>query len=1061
MSCSWENRAHIWSDKLSLNTNVTKLGKNVMKHIAIYNSFPFHYEMFGYIINYCNENNFKLTIFTETINPMGWFKFYESHFEKLKYVFEIKHYTEFEKSRNTYDFIFVTTDDDKNFKVEWINNTNDNKKYICIDHADIIRAPKFINRLCTREFINRDYKQNFCIPCLPFFFVKDKLTNNTGNENVIITIIGSWYDYVYNVINRLYSNKKIIFYIIGNKSDLFTIENSNIEYKLFKNIDTFELYEILKISNYILVDCTTNKRSITGESMSGSVPLAFSSLTPLIISKQNNSMYKFKNVLEFDLLSDDKILLDDFKVDYNEIIIERNHITSMLTNYMNKTFLKTTSIQPKNKIPKKIFQTWITKNLEPEFQKIVDTWKIFNPEYEYTLFDNADCELFIKENFDENTLNTYNSIVPGAYKSDFWRYCILYKYGGVYVDIDTICMGKLSDFIKDEIFVAPIDLNINPFEGNYNLFNTFIAVVPGSKIMLECINRIVKNVQGNIIPNSKLDFSGPGLLGRSVNTFLGLPETNSFIGKEGTINIIYGAIKFLKFEPKIEYVKDLVGNILFQNKNGNQQIIDLYNIECKKIQNHICWVNCPSDKIIKQTIENVTNTEMLYSNFFDRRKTTFLKSFELILKNINSQNTYNIVEFGTSRSFVNGNIEGCLSTDIKFWYPNNPEKWDWGAGVFTKVFSDNLCNLNYKLCTIDPSKEAIHIVNTMIDNKVKSNVNIINDYSTNFLKNIDFKIDFLYMDHMESCEQACVQHYTDSKYIVENNIMNDNSFILIDDCGCKINKSKYSVPYLLDNGFEMIINDYQILLKKTQCKNTALIVEPRDIDCVVSLIEDYRQKLGESWIIVFYCGKGLKQKWTQLLLPINNVISDIEVRELDVNNLSPYEYSDLFKSKTLWNSLYGKFVLTFQLDAYILNKLPYNIDYFIKMDKSYIGGNTCYVWNESKRENIHFPIHNGNGGLSLRKRNDMIKIIDHFGSEKNILESTKIQTDTEDVYFVHGCYKLNLPLGNDEPCQHFAIHSIYKEPYFGIHNPCTNVLKNIKGISDIYCKIKKMFNLKF
>ena len=308
------------------------------------------------------------------------------------------------------------------------------------------------------------------------------------------------------------------------------------------------MYEIFKKSDYLFIDCTSNKDHTSGKSMSGSVPLAFSSLTPLILSKQNNSMYKFKNVVEFDLLSDDKILLDDFKVDYNELVIERNHITSMLTNYMNKTFFKTTTIIPttiipttiksKNKIPKKIYHTWETKNLEPEFQKIVDTWKIYNPEYEYILFDKDDRVLFIKENFDENILNTYNSIVPGAYKADFWRYCILYKYGGVIVDIDTICMGKLSDFIKDEIFVGLIDFNVNPFEGNHNLANGFIAVVPNSKIMLECINRIVKNVQGNIIPNSKLDFSGPGLLGRSVNTFLGLPETNSFLKKEGTINII-------------------------------------------------------------------------------------------------------------------------------------------------------------------------------------------------------------------------------------------------------------------------------------------------------------------------------------------------------------------------------------------------------------------------------------------------------------------------------------------------------------------------------------------
>ena len=91
-----------------------------------------------------------------------------------------------------------------------------------------------------------------------------------------------------------------------------------------------------------------------------------------------------------------------------------------------------------SKIPKKIFQTWSTTNISPGFQQIVDLWKILNPEYEYCFYDNNDCDIFIKENFDERIYNAYCKIIPGAFKADLWRYCVLYKYGGVYVDIDTL-----------------------------------------------------------------------------------------------------------------------------------------------------------------------------------------------------------------------------------------------------------------------------------------------------------------------------------------------------------------------------------------------------------------------------------------------------------------------------------------------------------------------------------------------------------------------------------------------------------------------------------------------
>ena len=178
--------------------------------------------------------------------------------------------------------------------------------------------------------------------------------------------------------------------------------------------------------------------------------------------------------------------------------------------------------------------------------------------------------------------------------------------------------------------------------------------------------------------------------------------------------------------------------------------------------------------------------------------------------------TYNIVELGTSRSFVNGGYEGCLSPDEKYWHPNRPDVWDWGAGIFTKVFADNLEGFNYKIYTIDPCPHANTIVNTMIGNN--KNVEIIQDYSTNFLNNIDFKIDLLYMDHMESSEEACLQHLEDSKIIVEKNLMNQNAIILVDDVprNGKSNESKgiYSIPYLMQNGYQKILYDYQALLTK-------------------------------------------------------------------------------------------------------------------------------------------------------------------------------------------------------------------------------------------------------
>ncbi len=452
------------------------------------------------------------------------------------------------------------------------------------------------------------------------------------------------------------------------------------------------------------------------------------------------------------------------------------------------------------KIPSKIFQTWKTHHMDNQLENLTTLWKVHNPKYEYGLFDNAECDRFIKENFDSNVYSAYVKLLPGALKADLWRYCVLYKYGGVYVDIDTMCMNSLNKFLKNYEFVTAVDLNKTKSEGEHNLFNTFIASIPQHPILKGCIDRITLQVLGNIKPQSALDITGPGVLGREFNLFMNRPENDSVLGMEGEVN---QSIYLLYFKPEIEYIGIKEGEILFQNKNGNSEIKKFYDDECRKM-NIVSWLNNPCWSL----------TDIKYEKYLDRRSPTFIKTYELVKQSISNNATYNIVELGTSRSFVTGGMEGCLSADPKYWNPENPEVWDWGAGIFTKVFADSLDGLNYKLYSIDPSEEAISICNTMMQNN--PNVNIIKDYSTNFLDEIPFKIDLLYMDHMESSEEACIQHLKDSKLIVENDIMATNGLILIDDVGDNITltKGKYSIPYLLENGYELIMHEYQVLLRR-------------------------------------------------------------------------------------------------------------------------------------------------------------------------------------------------------------------------------------------------------
>ena len=79
-----------------------------------------------------------------------------------------------------------------------------------------------------------------------------------------------------------------------------------------------------------------------------------------------------------------------------------------------------------------MMQTWEHKQLNPEFQMIVDTWKKHNLCYEFVLMDALDREQFIQKHFESSVIHAYQQIIPGAYKSDLFRYCYLWVNGGVY-----------------------------------------------------------------------------------------------------------------------------------------------------------------------------------------------------------------------------------------------------------------------------------------------------------------------------------------------------------------------------------------------------------------------------------------------------------------------------------------------------------------------------------------------------------------------------------------------------------------------------------------------------
>lgn len=103
-------------------------------------------------------------------------------------------------------------------------------------------------------------------------------------------------------------------------------------------------------------------------------------------------------------------------------------------------------------IPKIIYQTCPDKsNLDPKFIENIDLIKRVNPDWGYQLFDHEDRRQFILENYSLDYLSAYDALQSdyGAAKADFFRYLLIYKCGGVYLDIKSSTTLPLSDVILD------------------------------------------------------------------------------------------------------------------------------------------------------------------------------------------------------------------------------------------------------------------------------------------------------------------------------------------------------------------------------------------------------------------------------------------------------------------------------------------------------------------------------------------------------------------------------------------------------------------------------------
>jgi len=409
-----------------------------------------------------------------------------------------------------------------------------------------------------------------------------------------------------------------------------------------------------------------------------------------------------------------------------------------------KSSKKNIKIDPK--IPLNIFQSWHTLELPPLMKNAIELLKYQNPEFKHFLYDDEMCRDFIEKNFDKDVLYSFNKLKPGAYKCDLWRYCILYKYGGIYLDVKYICANgfRLIELTDKEYFVRD-----KMYKNEIGIYQAFIACQSNNKILYNCIQSIVENVKNNTYCNNDLCVTGPLLISKYFHPYEIENMDLNFDGKsinnkdKPILQIYDNYRKEQQSNQKTEYYyhmwmkKDIYNyailnpkarinlsktmNVCVLNKNieiysGTPTIIDIsnnylinlrwinynYNEYGGKIKIPKQWISINSRFLVDQNFNKISDEYFLKENFMEQLEYIGVGLEDIRIFKFNDEHYYMATFFDNNRKMTSVSSGKYNMDEESYKLEKNiilPTLYDTNKN---KIIEKNWSYVNYKseLCIV-------------------------------------------------------------------------------------------------------------------------------------------------------------------------------------------------------------------------------------------------------------------------------------------------------------------------------------------------------------------------
>lgn len=191
----------------------------------------------------------------------------------------------------------------------------------------------------------------------------------------------------------------------------------------------------------------------------------------------------------------------------------------------NAEWYRDRQLIPEIKIPRVIHQTWIDQDSDI-IKKSIDNCKRVNLGYKHKFYTDNDQLKYIEKYFPEFVVTQYKKIQNGSCRSDFFRYCVLYIEGGVYIDIDCKSMSNLNAVISSDTDLIYAKSNLDQHADHPHvdiIYNGVLAAVPRLNFFNQCIHHICNYIARGVLnsnPSQNIHYlSGTHMLNHHITAY--------------------------------------------------------------------------------------------------------------------------------------------------------------------------------------------------------------------------------------------------------------------------------------------------------------------------------------------------------------------------------------------------------------------------------------------------------------------------------------------------------------------------------------------------------------